>query len=346
MSRVIRKLNNAMCNDNIMLEPRLQEYLKKKELYKKNNINPCIPVEKEYMITKDDEYKIKLFINGDKSIYQSKNNILNADLKHQKQYFPSKQFRKDERMKRIKRKKEKMEKPINRGMFAVDDSDELFYEDPVRIEENKIMHSRDFHEGTEMGKEVGQQVNMQLEANLNDKYKLNHPTSNRLYNYVPKIDYNQRLYNEPLEPLRQCYTIDNPINNTNKIIGELDTYSSLLTPSYNESSEMDMNTKIVIPKMNSNNKKCLDISNYQPVPYMGYGRGAPETPIETEIMLGTPSKTSKTYGYQNPFEHYFDYVSEDVQDHHHIVPQNYPRGGVPSRLDNRKEPAKYYRDVM
>lgn len=47
-------------------EPRLYEYIKKKEYYSKNNITPCIPLEKEYNITQDDLRKIQQIKNNPK----------------------------------------------------------------------------------------------------------------------------------------------------------------------------------------------------------------------------------------------------------------------------------------
>ena len=42
-------------HDEIMLlEPRLMEYIGKKKFYKENDIQPAVPLETEYQITKND----------------------------------------------------------------------------------------------------------------------------------------------------------------------------------------------------------------------------------------------------------------------------------------------------
>ena len=48
-----------MNKSNINLEPRLVEYLKRKQFYEENDINSPIGLEKQYSITKDDIEKIK-----------------------------------------------------------------------------------------------------------------------------------------------------------------------------------------------------------------------------------------------------------------------------------------------
>lgn len=78
--------------DNLSLEPRLQEYIKKKKYYVDNHIYPDIPIEREYSISPNDITIIKKYINGIKVkpfTEQTANTIT-------KQYFPSKTFRDSE----------------------------------------------------------------------------------------------------------------------------------------------------------------------------------------------------------------------------------------------------------
>ena len=53
---LVDALSNARMDGGIMLEPRLQEYLKKKKYYKMNNIQPCIKLEQEYQISSTAPY--------------------------------------------------------------------------------------------------------------------------------------------------------------------------------------------------------------------------------------------------------------------------------------------------
>lgn len=68
--KLLRELNN-----NITLEPRLQEYIRKKIYYKQNNINPEFPLEKQYSITKSDMIIINKYFKGNTDIYDNKKYI-------------------------------------------------------------------------------------------------------------------------------------------------------------------------------------------------------------------------------------------------------------------------------
>ena len=57
--------------------------------------------------------------------------------------------------------------------------------------------------------------------------------------------------------------------------------------------------------------------------------------LEMNMLKGTPSHTTKSYGYKNPSEHYFDYV-----DPRYTNMELFPRGGVSTRMDNTKQAKK------
>src|SRR5277367_5573557 len=57
---------------SIQLEPRLQEYLKRKKFNEENDIEPPIPEEKEFCITPHDLNIIKRYKQGKKNIYTPK----------------------------------------------------------------------------------------------------------------------------------------------------------------------------------------------------------------------------------------------------------------------------------
>jgi hypothetical protein len=58
-------MQNAGVDGGMILEPRLQEYVKKKKFNKFYNIETCIPLEREYMITRKDLARIRAFIKGE-----------------------------------------------------------------------------------------------------------------------------------------------------------------------------------------------------------------------------------------------------------------------------------------
>ena len=82
-------LMNMRCDGSIMLEPRLQEYIKKKKFNKDNGIVDCVSLEKEYQITNSDLDIIRAFMKGRRDIYTNdKFNIYKKEKKRKKQYFP------------------------------------------------------------------------------------------------------------------------------------------------------------------------------------------------------------------------------------------------------------------
>jgi len=94
---LVDKLKNMRCDGGIMLEPRLQEYLKKKKYYKQNNIEPCISLEREFQISHRDKRALRAFLRGNKNIYTDKRFGFDSKRRNskidRKKYFPSKAFR-------------------------------------------------------------------------------------------------------------------------------------------------------------------------------------------------------------------------------------------------------------
>ena len=55
---------------SISLEPRLQEYIRRKKFNRANNISPDISEEYEFAITPTDKQLISYFISGDTKMYK------------------------------------------------------------------------------------------------------------------------------------------------------------------------------------------------------------------------------------------------------------------------------------
>lgn len=142
-SELVDALKNVRCSGGIMLEPRLQEYLKKKKYYKENNIKPCFSLESEFQITNVDRRVLRAFLMGARDMYDPKNIAFSEfidDSKQTKRKFPSNGYRDDPRVQKIK--KPCTDRPINRGMFVPDGPGEYFYEDPITPVDD-ILDARD-----------------------------------------------------------------------------------------------------------------------------------------------------------------------------------------------------------
>lgn len=89
----------------IDMEPRLAEYLKKKQYYKKNNIDSS-NLENEFGITKDDLMKIRAYLRNDKIDHHSEFIKIGVST------FPSDKFASDPRFERMKKKTDKVKEAI------------------------------------------------------------------------------------------------------------------------------------------------------------------------------------------------------------------------------------------
>jgi len=105
---------------------------------------------------------------------------------------------------------------------------------------------------------------------------------------------------------------------------------------------MDIETKVNIPKNNRTGKRDTE-NNYKSVPYMN-GSSMKDIDAENYLSYGTGQvKARKSRGYPNPAEHYFNYISNDIQTPEHSVFER----GMPSRAFNKTIARKYKeRDVL
>lgn len=93
--------------NNYNLEPRLIEYLEKLNFYKKNKMEPDLPLEIMYSISEQDIETIN------------------------KSVGPKQKISKNRSIKKAKNPKPEFEKPLNRGMFVPDDPSKSTYDDIV-----------------------------------------------------------------------------------------------------------------------------------------------------------------------------------------------------------------------
>lgn len=338
------RINDVMCNDDIMLEPRLQEYLKKKKFYKENNIEPNISIETEFQITSFDKKILRTFLLGDRNIYENNYKKFNNKSTNQKiNKFPSSYFKEDKRVPKIK--KQKNELPENMGMF-VPDSHGKYYENKPHSKTNNILDNRDFEK---------------IKWNYSNDY--NFPKNNQ-NNKIQNNQNNYNNYNNDQDP-RNKYIISklnkkhpHGINNTknnisseyldlndmenmkdynlideNESIKNENRYGEESTPIYSSMSTMDTDFKIVTPNMAYKSKRDLNVADYNMTTFGDlYIR---DTDLESSMTRGISSKTMKSYGYKNPDDHYFDFINEDEYlKSTEISP--FERGGESSRLSNHE----------
>lgn len=361
MNDLSNPLNYTIEGTGITLEPRLQEYLKKKETYKKYQIKPTVPLDTEFGITSEDKKKLKMFKRNDREMYND-NNLGNNQVCNQNISLASmnvnsmldEQFgggfltetikdKKFDKMfkkhKNIKKQEEVKKNSILRNQQANQTND---YGSNGWLEgEDDIVDGRYFssdYRRNENNQSVSQQDptrRQYAEQKYNNPYELNQKK-----HIKPKISYNQQLhYKDSLDELAQNYSSD-----VNQIIGDYKSYGQQISHQYQQSSDFDHKHKINIPTVTTRGKRDINSSCYKPMPYMGYGDKIRNVENETEIQRGMPVRTPKSYGYTNSFENQFQYISDDIQSSDHTV-LPFPRGGYGTRQYNRENVKPHERDI-
>lgn len=395
---MVDKLKNMSCDGDIMLEPRLQEYLKKKKFNKENNIHCVVTPEQEFQITKYDKRVLRAFLSGKRDIYTNKNYdpLKKEHRPTSRTYFPSKEYREDSRVPVINTRKPDL--PKNMGMFAPDKPSDPIYAGERR-ELDEVMDCRDLAFNTSSAEKfickpelqnpydgTGFDLNHQKFNPRNDM-KMRGPDVNpgqercNKYKSQYRIDpygHSKTVDNDP----RNKYIIGDLLNNKrdhhvhsknidpiynqvqdqaatfephkmhtdyrlldNKTQRQMATYAREENPTYGGMADMDINNKINVPNMGCRSKKELNYTDYRMSDFSPQ-RELLNTEVETAMTRGMPQNTTKSYGYRNPAEHYFQYIDSDFNNED-FVDLAHHRGGFPTRFDNKTlAKQKYTREIM
>jgi hypothetical protein len=382
---IVDRLYNERCDGGIMLEPRLQEYFKKRKFNKDNNVESCITPEQEFQITPDDIKKLKAFLRGRTDIYTKESKKLKEDsYDDTNKFFPSHGMRDDPRVQKLK-KPDIDNRPLNRGMFAVDDDDifDSIYEDPHKELDDDILDARDFSSDNKRSDDKN------LGFSLNDA-KFNPRTDLRIDRVSDeKFDKKTSQYRVGSQETRECRKTNNTDQRNNKVISDIfkktdndkkmidksssalysqskknkdynlleegdkekflrDTrYGQFADPTFSEKSDIDTDNKVVIPKIASKSNKGLNTGDYRLTTFLEQNIDDPrDFELESSMVRGMPSNTKKSYGYRQPFENQFQYIDEEFQNPDNSI-ESYPRGGVQTRGDNlATAKQKYQRQIM
>lgn len=304
----ISVLDDVNCNQ-LSLEPRLQEYIKKKKLYRDNNVEADVPLEKTYQITKDDIKIITAFFSGRRDMYDQDNAEFNELVRkkhHKKQYFESKSFRKSDP--KLVQAKNKLASHYaqNHGMFVPDSGDA--YYDGYPDQSQMPLDARDFSQ------------------TFGNDTRNKHILSNLSYSD-----------NAP------CNPTGNPMGNStfNSNYSTFDSQNTRNTDTH-FNSETKRNSKKGLSTLDYRFAPVQ--SDTFGGPY-GTDNTSNNVDCETELLCGTPLYTQKSYGYRNPQEHFFDYIDPELQMASTGLDDYMERGGISTRGSN-KGTAKNYRNII
>jgi hypothetical protein len=326
-------------NDNdgssISFDPRLREYIEKKRYYAENDIEPVVPLESQYNISDVDRRIIRSYMKGDIKTYDRRVKRSSTMVDPSNQKFPSSEFEYDHRFDRLKKKLERERAAqgqrqnygIMQQKYDMYDSDRE-YASPVGNDRNGYFDRRRSNDFPSDDRDYKDDLLMDSREFVDNPHLLKHPSRKNMYHHPPRIQYNVRQQLADSGYRRRGRGLDHDSNISN-IIGNLDTYSKKVNRTYNYSSDMDLDSKVVTPYMNC--KKYGGENSYTSVPYMT-GGNIRDVDVESFIKSGIPSRGSRSLGYNNPAEHYFQYISDDIQDPDHVVMDR----GVPTRLLNKQ----------
>ena len=331
---------NIDLDNNLTFEPRLQEYLKRISNYQRNNIQPSSNLEKEFNITREDKLKIKAFLSGKKDIYSLESHDKYTDNANTGFAIKYDDYKNDPRYERLQKKIQRDKDAINNKYSYGTGSAIIGCTTPYKTNMSNFISDNDYR--------LKQEKNHFLDSKpfISDHYlNVRNNKNDRTYNlFPPEIQYNQSLhYSQDQDAINEL-----PHNHkVDELIGKLDSYRQHTNTIYQHSADMDIENKVSIPCVNSNNRKYLNTNQYQAVPLKGNGvnliGGTRDVDIENQLMKGLPEQNAKfkSLGYPNYSDHSFQYISKDIQDPNHVV-LPFSRGGINSRNENNFKRAKQY----
>lgn len=267
------------CDQDLSLEPRLLEYLKKKKYFKDNNIESKT-LEKEYSITENDKLKIRSYLRGDsapinRKIFDEYVDISSGD-------FPSSSFKKDPRFDRIKIKQQKeQDAKNNRNNYEI-------------MSKTYDMYSK--------------------EKSFASMYGDDFNNENDFFNpHVAQQKPHKMTYTNPTQPksihngyLPQKSMVNDDPNSIDSIIGDISSYRKKI-----DGSKSAIFYEDFVPERDEFSR------TYHNMPFMNGNRE--NVDIDSYVKRGETSQKSKTHGFKNPIEHYFSYIGNDIQDPDHVV---------------------------
>ena len=315
--------SKEMCNDGIMLDPRLRNYIQYKKAYDKDGIETGVPLEKMFQISKEDIKTIKQFMKGKRDFY-TMNTLGNS------QNF-------------VKPSKKKFE-----------DTDEKFRKDPhFEKLELKLKNNRDAVLQRDNYTKIRKKYNMYSDNELTDRNTLNVKYENKVrtpYDSSSKMRSNSnsrsnsRTNSFLLDSNDSILDNDLKYDNPNRVLNE--KRSNMV---YHNEPKISMNQRLRfsqddrMPKENLNYKsnKSSIMHSDRYTPSSNFNKSSLRNmDADNDMRFGLNSRGGKSIGYKNAFSHQFQFIDDDIQHPDHVVNDR----GVPTRLYNKSR-QKYKRDI-
>ena len=306
-------MNNYAPIEYNIIDNRLKAYIKELNMCKKmNKVADSNLLKKKYNITAEDNNKIKKYIID-------------------KKYFPSAEFRNKD----IKFQNKKINNYEDNNVIINENintypNENLWEKYNNRLSSHSTNIDKKKNNKTNYYQDQYHFINNNELDNINDyenvfKNSLFFDDSEKIKNI------NSFNYKFPLYPA--SHYLESQINNHNKgkneIINSIDKYNEI----YNKNLTKILNTTDNEKQINNekqmkyNSESCLlKLKNID---------------IESDFKKGLPSRAfindKRNKKYDNPIEHYFSYIGNDIQDPDHVV-MAYPQS---TRMSNKQHMEKY-----
>ncbi len=319
--KLVNNMYNSNCSGDMMIEPRLMEYLKKKEYYKTNKLEACIKPEVEFQITKEDIKLLKEFRKSGKDIYsyrsQNLNKRLNKSLEscqsnQSKPSFPSSSFKDDSRVPQIEKSSNKQNMTTPAGYTSAGYTSEGYDVDNAKY-------------------------NPRIDPRMDPGAEKYNPRQSQFYiprstqKYCVDQDPRNKYILSDLDHTKHNNSVSDFDNVFNQSISSHASNQSNPSNMIDSESEWTNQNKQYSPKLRKNlntSKYTFKTFNEVSVPI--------NSQLESDLLRGMPTyrPRNKSYGYRNPDENYFDYIDCNFQNSDNTV-EGWIRGGESTRLDNK-----------
>jgi len=327
------------------LEPRLLEYLNRKKFFKQNSIDSTT-LEKEYQITRKDKEVINAYLSKNKSLQKDLTKEMHCDFI--KPNSPTKPptsqelMSSDPRFARLRNKlmKEKEARNTKEDISNLSRTYDLFagtayssmggdfaLQSMREDNDNNLDFDRLFSQTNSTTQDrinVNSREEITSKNSKQNKYFIDNNIDPLLRKHkTPSIHYNQVAYNNQYN----SYTPHRPT--LDNISDKIDNYKKKINTSIDDFNSDKYYNNNVLNQNPCKKDQIMDMYKY--VPEMTQGE-LKDVNIENYVKYGMPTSKAKSIGFENPVEHYFQYIDNDIQDPDHVC---FSRPQL-SRLSNRQ----------
>ena len=313
-------LFSGSLDEGISMEPRLMQYLEEKKQCKINGHEPQIPLHKKYSINENDKQIINRYLRGDKKLYDE-NNFSGGFVKARRSQFLSDNIKNDPRFERLKNKIER-DKHANTVRHEYMGSMDHEYVVKDFMENSRhIPHQNMYadHADHTIPGHTEPDIAYRTISDREDAFS----TTRTGVRTCARTSAHTSVTQKRRERHTKRHNKD-----TERLVRGLDQYQQKIQmrPSRKSIKGDYSESKSHGNSMVQRPKKINGRFASEPI-----FKDMSDIEVDNYIREGTQTKTSKSHGYDNPYEHFFDIRSDEKQLPEHCI---FDRPQA-TRLDNK-----------